>query len=373
MIKVLQVYRTFFPDTQGGLEEAIRQICLNTVSVQSRVFSISDAIKEPDIVNVDGIMVYRVPLSFELASCSFAFKGLGVFKELVEWADIINYQFPWPYGDLLHLLFVHGKNKKTLVSYQSDIIRQKNLLKLYKPIMHKFLTSVDCIVASSPNYFLTSDILQQYNKKVEIIPIGLDETSYPKVDKKRQAYWQEKLDKPFFLFVGVLRYYKGLEIVIKAAKGADYNILIVGSGPIEAELKQQADDLEVDNVKFLGYQSDIDKVALLSLCRGIIFPSYLRSEAFGVTLLEGAMFSKPLISVEIGSGMSYINLHEKTGLNVTPDNPNAFRNAMDRLYYDKDYAEQLGCAARERFDELFTGARMGQQYDELYQALMNNK
>lgn len=371
MIKVLQVYRTFFPDTQGGLEEAIRQVCLNAVSVDSRVFSISAAIQEPDVVIVNGISVYRVPLSFEVASCSFAFKGLEVFKELVDWADIINYQFPWPYGDILHLLYVRGKNKKTLVSYQSDIIRQKMWLKLYRPIMMKFLSSVDCIVASSPNYFQTSNILQKYHRKVEVISIGLDESSYPPVDKERQVYWQAKMNKPFFLFVGVLRYYKGLEIAIKAAKGADYKILIVGSGPIESELKKLANTLEVDNVEFLGYQNDIDKVALLSLCRGVVFPSYLRSEAFGVTLLEGAMFSKPLISVEIGSGMSYINIHEKTGLQVTPGNPTAFREAMDRLYDNEEYAKQLGIAARQRFEALFTGAEMGRRYDQLYQSLMD--
>ena len=42
-MKVLHVYRTYFPDSQGGLEEAIRQICLNTQSegVESRVFFLS--------------------------------------------------------------------------------------------------------------------------------------------------------------------------------------------------------------------------------------------------------------------------------------------------------------------------------------------
>lgn len=183
----------------------------------------------------------------------------------------------------------------------------------------------------------------------------------------------EKINSTFFLFIGVLRYYKGLHIVIDAAKNADYKVVIVGAGPIEKELKEQAEQYGIDNILFLGYLKDEDKVALLSLCRGVVFPSYLRSEAFGVTLLEGAMFSKPLISVEIGSGMSYVNVHNKTGLKVTPGNTKAFRQAMDKLYEDEVYAHKLGKAARERFEELFTGVEMGKKYDELYVSLMADK
>ena len=368
MTTVLHVYRTFFPDTQGGLEEVIRQICLNTTSVETRVFCLSHQISKPDVVNVDGISVYRVPVTFEVASCGFAFKGLSVFKELLSWADIVNYHFPWPFGDMLYLLY--GANKKTVVSYQSDIIRQKWLLKLYRPLKHAFLSRADKIVATSPNYFKTSSVLQKYQDKVEIIPIGLDENNYPRVIEDRQHYWREEINAPFFLFVGVLRYYKGLHVVIDAAKGADYKVVVVGSGPVEAELKQQAKQQGIDNIVFLGYLGDEDKVALISLCRAIVFPSYLRSEAFGVTLLEGAMHSKPLISVEIGSGMSYINIDNETGLKVLPGCAKAFRIAMDRLYDDEAYALKLGLAARQRFERLFTGVEMGKKYEELYKALM---
>lgn len=199
MIKVLHVYRTFFPDTQGGLEEVIRQISLNTKSVDTRIFSISKTIKTPDMVKVDGISVYRIPLAFEVASCGFAFKGLGVYKELVEWADIINYHFPWPFGDILHLIY--GTKKKTVVTYHSDIVRQKWLLRLYRPLKQRFLSKVDRIIATSPNYFQTSDVLQTYQDKVEIIPIGLDENNYPCVTEDKQNYWRKHINASFFFLL----------------------------------------------------------------------------------------------------------------------------------------------------------------------------
>src|SRR5690606_1882198 len=115
---------------------------------------------------------------------------------------------------------------------------------------------------------------------------------------------------------------------------APYRIVIAGSGPIEGELKRQAAELNLRNVHFLGHVSDREKVALFKLSRAVVFPSYLRSEAFGVTLLEGAMFGRPLISTEIGSGTSHVNIHGETGLVVPPGSPKALRAGMDRLYED---------------------------------------
>ena len=187
-------------------------------------------------------------------------------------------------------------------------------------------------------------------------------------DKLREV--EKEFGSGFFLFVGVLRYYKGLHILLNAIKDATYRVVIVGSGPVEIELRRQAGDLGLDNVRFSGYVDNETKMALFQLCRAVVFPSYLRSEAFGVTLLEGAMCGKPLISAEVGSGTSHINLHEQTGLVVTPGCPRALREAMDRLYYHTQLAETLGAQARQRYEERFTGAIMGQRYAEVYRDVL---
>lgn len=143
------------------------------------------------------------------------------------------------------------------------------------------------VVATSPNYLATSDVLAKYKHKVSVIPIGLDKTTYPEPSAEKLAYWRDKLGPKFFLFVGVIRYYKGLHILMEAAQGTDYPIVIVGAGPIEEELKAQAAQLGLRNIHFLGHLPDEDKVALLTLCYGVLFPSHLRSEAFGMALARG--------------------------------------------------------------------------------------
>jgi glycosyltransferase involved in cell wall biosynthesis len=64
----------------------------------------------------------------------------------------------------------------------------------------------------------------------------------------------------------VLRYYKGLHILLDAVANTDYPVVIVGAGPIEQELKDHAERLGLKNVMFVGAVDELDKVALLKLC-----------------------------------------------------------------------------------------------------------
>lgn len=320
------------------------------------------------IIRLEEGRIYRSSLSFEIASCSVSWSAFAYFKRLVDWADLVHYHHPWPFADVLH--FATQVRKPTLLTYHSDIVRQKLLGRLYLPLMNRFLGSVDRIVCTSENYFATSEVLKRFSEKVEVIPIGINELYHPDPSAKVVDQMEELFGRDFFLFVGVLRYYKGLHILLDAIKDAPYKVVIVGSGPTERELKQQAKNLGLTNVTFTGYLPDAEKRALFKLCCGVVFPSYMRSEAFGVTLLEGAMYSKPLISTEVGSGTSHVNIDGETGFVVPPGSPKALRAAMDKLYHRPALAHQMGVQARSRYEKLFTGELMGQRYHQLYQELL---
>ncbi len=369
-MRVLHVYRTYFPDSQGGLEEVIRQICRSTglQGVESRIFTLSTN-PSSALLQREEAEVCQSKLTVEIASCGISASAAARFQQQVKWADIIHYHFPWPFADLLHL--VSRVKKPSLVTYHSDIVRQKELLKLYRPLMHAFLRRVNSIVATSQNYFATSSVLGLYSEKVEVIPIGLDEVTYPDPEESFVDEIRDRVGEGFFLFVGVLRYYKGLHILLEAIKDTGLKVVIVGSGPVESELKKRAADLKIKNLQFLGYVSDEDKVALIRLSRAIVFPSYLRSEAFGVTLVEGAMFGKPLISTEIGTGTSFVNEDGVTGFVVPPASSKHLQGAMYALNKDLPLAARMGKASRHRYERLFTGKLMGERYARLYETLVS--
>ena len=144
----------------------------------------------------------------------------------------------------------------------------------------------------------------------------------------------------------------------------------MGAGPIEEDLKRQAREQKLSTIHFLGQLSDEDKVALLKQCTGVLFPSHLRSEAFGVSLLEGAMYGKPMISSEIGTGTSFINVGGETGLVIPPSDPDALRHAMQYVWEHPSVAAERGRWAQERYWGQFTADKMAHAYVDLYRELL---
>ena len=369
-MKVLHFYKTYLPDTIGGLEQSINQIARGTLKygVEVEVLTLSPNVVDRDI-KVDQHLVHRCRSNFEIASTPFSLSAFYRFKQLVDKADLVHYHFPYPFTDILH--FLTRVKKPTVVTYHADIVKQQYALKLYRPLKHCFLNSVDHVVATSPNYLESSKVLSKIKQKVSVIPLGIDKATYPGATEEKLKYWKERFSGKFFLFVGVIRYYKGLHILVEAIKNSAFPVLIVGAGPIEKELKMHAEKLDIRNLHFLGFLPEEDKYALLELCFAVLFPSHLRSEAFGISLLEGAMYGKPLISSEIGTGTTYINIDKETGVVVPPSNPVALRQAMDFLWNNPDVASEMGKKAEQRYWTLFTADRMAKSYVSLYEKLLS--
>ena len=370
MPNVLHVYRTYFPDTQGGLEEAIRQICISQANrgVANRVLATSKS-PSPQVIERPEATVIRVKKHLEIASCSMSVDFLRELHRQCEWADVINFHFPWPFADLIWLLSPF--KRPYVITYHSDVVRQKILNFLYMPLARWFLSNASKIVATSPNYLAHSKLLSSYQRTgaVEIIPLGLDESGY-QVRGAEKDLARKCCERPFFLFVGVLRYYKGLHVLVEAARGLNCDVIIAGEGPLKEELHNIVRSNKIDNVIFVGQITDAEKSELLRQCVGVVFPSHLRSEAFGVTLLEGAVFSKPLISAEIGTGTTYVNVDHVTGLVVPPGDAAPLRDAMNKLLNNRALCVELGSGARERYERLFSTEVLGESYYNLYKGII---
>ncbi|MDD2809707.1 glycosyltransferase, partial [Rhodoferax sp.] len=230
--RVLHLYRTYFPETQGGLQESIRQLCLATsqMGVENVVFALARN-PEPTILTLPEGCLVRARSWFELASCDFG--GLDAVQRCRAAAaqcDIIQIHYPWPFADML-LPFVRRREQPVLVTYVSDIVRQNSLGlgQLYAPLRRKLLGVAASVVASSPNYAQSSVVLRDYQHKLTFIPHCLEDA--PPIDVSLCEHWRAQLGQNFFLFVGVLRYYKGLNFLLQAAQQVSIPIVIVGDGP----------------------------------------------------------------------------------------------------------------------------------------------
>jgi glycosyltransferase involved in cell wall biosynthesis len=373
MTKILHFFKTYLPESpSGGIQQVIFQLAQGSASLgfEPHVLSLS-AKGAARNERVGNHATHRSKLNLYIASTGLSWSGYRDFKELATEADLVHYHFPWPYMDALH--FLAKINKPSIVSYHSDIVSQRFLLQFYKPLMHSFLGRVDQIVASSPNYAESSKVLTQFREKVSIIPYGIGRDSYPTPSATRLERWRSVLGSRFFLFVGALRYYKGLDFLLEAARRTQIPVVILGGGYLENELKEQATRLGLANVRFVGSLPDEDKCALLTLCEAFVFPSHLSSESFWISLLEAAMYGKPLISCEIGGGTTFINKAGQTGLVVRPGDPHELAEAMLTLWDNPTLGQWMGQMAAERFEALFTAKAMVKSYANLYEDILSSR
>ncbi len=366
MTRVLHVYKTYGANARGGVERCIAQLLRagTAQGVKGEVLTVGtyDGVDE-----VDGHTVHTLKRQIEIASTPMSLAFVAALRRLAPRFDIIHYHFPWPWMDLAHLL--GAVRTPSVVTYHSDVVRQSNWMVLYRPLMQTFLSAVDRIIVTSPDYLASSPVLARYQHKCSVIPIGLDAASYPPLDPERRNYWRDRFGENFFLFVGVLRYYKGLHVLIDAARRSGLPVVVVGDGPLAATLQDQGRSLS--HVHWLGALPEPDKTALLTLCRAFVFPSHLRAEAFGISLLEAAMFAKPMISCAIGTGTSYVNADGETGIVVPPEDPAALASAMQALASDDARCAVLGQQARARFERLFQAEQAAEQHAALYQQVVH--
>lgn len=369
MTRALHVYRTYFPDPPGGLQEAIRQITMSTQAcgIHNTIFTLS-ARPVPDTLNRPEAKVVRCRSWASPASCDIGgIEAFSRFSGLTREADVLHYLFPWPFADLLHAAV--RPSCPAVLTYISDVVRQRWLGAAYAPLMWRTMREMQIVVANCPAYVRSSPVLSHpsIRDKVRVIPLGIDERTYPKFGDDR-VFGRIGINKnePYFLFIGVLRYYKGIDFLIRAAKHLRAPVVVAGSGPEGIRLVKLAAETGARKVIFSGQITETEKVALLKHCRALVLPSHLRSEAYGMVLVEASMFGRPLISCEIGTGTSFVNSHEETGLVVPPENPDALLDAMNTLLSNDSLSNQMGAAARLRYVEKFSGEALGREYSALF-------
>ena len=370
-MRVLHVYKTYYPDSYGGIEQSIRHLANGCVhhGFDSEVLTCS-AFPKKARFRFEEHFVTQVQTDLEVSSTPFSFNAISTYREMAAEFDLINFHYPFPFGDMMSIF--SGIDTPRVVTYHSDIIRQRFLKHIYAPVQHIFLQSVDRIICTSERYLNTSPILQKYHYKTEPVSLGLDKQVLPKASSEAIEKWTKKIGQPFFLFLGVLRSYKGLSTLVEAAQGLNAQLVIAGGGPTLDTLKRQAAELDLENIHFTDSIDEADKAALLELCTALVLPSHLRSEAFGLVQLEASMRQKPLICTELGTGTTHVNEHDHTGLVVPPKNAAALNQAMTFMVENPEAAKTMGKQAEQRYQRLFTADKMCAEYARIYNDVLDH-
>lgn len=370
MIRVLHVYKDYYP-VLGGIENHIRFLCAELAkdeNFQVQVLVTNENSKTV-IEKQNNLEIIKAGRVGKFASMPISFSFFSWVAKLK--TDILHLHFPFPWGEMPYLFL--KPYKKMVITYHSDIIRQRILRMLYTPLLNGILKNADAIIAASPAYAKSSKYLAEYYSKCKIIPYFADIQHFQNKNQTKIKEIKEKYGSPLVLFVGRFRYYKGLEYLIQAAEKVDSKFLFIGDGYLEKNLKQLVQTKKLEGkIHFANNVSDIDLPSYYYASDIFALPSIHRSEAFGIVLLEAMSCGIPVISTELETGTSWVNLDNQTGLVVPPRNPAALSDAINYLLVHKDKCLEFGKAGMERIKNQFSKEIAVKEIKNLYYQLMNS-
>jgi glycosyltransferase involved in cell wall biosynthesis len=379
LMRILHIYKDYHP-VFGGIENHMRDLAEAQAARGHHVtVLVTNTTSQTVSELVNGVRVIKTgrQVNVQSAPLSAAFP-LALRRETAG-ADIAHLHAPYPPGEALNLLL--GRARKTVISWHSDIVRQKTLLRFYGPVLKQVIRRADAIIRSSEIYSRTSPWLQGHLDKCVTVPYGIQTARFdagPESEATAAALreqWLAGRGSPaplVLLCVGRLRHYKGFDDLIRAMPALPGVIaVIVGIGPMEVQLRALAAELGVtDRVIFAGEVSDAGLPACYRAADVFVLPSNSRAEAFGIVILEAMASGLPVISTEVGTATSWVNQHGATGFVVPARNPDALAIAVQTLQRDPALRRHMGTAARQRVLDEFTRDRMVQRIEDVYRTVL---
>ena len=356
---ILHIYKDY-PPILGGIENHVR---LLAEAQAGRGHSVTVLVTNPagrrtTITEEGGVRIVRAARLGSVVSTPLS---LALPQQLSRMRpDLVHLHFPYPVGEVSQWVLRRGQ--ATVLTYHSDVVRQRSIMRFYRSVLVRVLAGVDAIIVGSPP-MQESSYLRAYRNKLHLIPYGIPLARFQEppatgqLARLRSTYGAvlHSSRTPagcLLLFVGRLRYYKGLDNLIRALPGIPARLLVVGIGPMEQEWRALAADTGAgDKIAWLGEVPDADLPAFYHLADLFVLPASHSSEAFGLVQVEAMAAGLPVVCTELGTGTSYVNQNNVTGLVVPPADPTALRDAVNRLIADPELRRSMGAAARIRASE----------------------
>ncbi len=377
MTKIAMISK-LYPPPMGGMERHIQQLAgalgqvaprleVQVIAGQEKISRFKRELKWE--LNQQ-ILIQRAATIGRVASTPLVLGFSRLLRKAA--ADVYHYHGPYPWAELATLR--SSLRAACVVTWHHDVIRQEHFLRLYRPLLDLFFKRMDCIIVWSPQLRDNSPFLQKHQDKVVVIPGGIETRQFVPTPASQQqaAALRQKLapQGPVTLFVGRFVYYKGLDFLIKAMPDVPGTLVLVGRGPLQAELEELAAQMGVrDRVHFINSVTDEELPLYYQASDVFVLPSSHSTEAFGLVQLEAHASGVPSISTELGTGTSFVNVHEETGLVVPAQDSPALAAALRRLLENDAWRTQLGEQAQRRavkeFDINVCGEKVAQLYKQL--------
>lgn len=342
-MRALHIYHDFWP-TRGGIEDYLAELLPRTAEAtlagaRTRVEPILLCASSTQATTdgwVEGVRVVRAGTLGRYYT-PFCPAWPAWIRRLRP--DLIHLHLPCPLGEWA--IALADRTTPLVVSLHNEYVRPRWALTVQGMLQQRLLCRAAAILVGAPDYALTSPPLAGLHDKVFLAPYGSDCQRYQPAAGATRAPRR-------VLFAGRLTYYKGVEVLLDAARHIDAPILIVGDGPWRARLQRQARQQRLaSRVTFLGAVAEARLIELMHTSRVFVFPSTARSESFGIAQLKAMACGLPVVSTDL-PGVGWLNRHMETGLTVPVGDAAALAVAVNRLLDDDALHARLAGAAVAR-------------------------
>jgi rhamnosyl/mannosyltransferase len=359
-MRIVHVYKDYHPPVRGGIEQTVERMARAQAAAGHAVTVLVSASggRRGSEETLDGVRVVRVG---EWARALSAPLCPGFPAALAaRTADVWHLHYPNPTGEVSWLL--RRPAGLLAVTYHADVVRQRLAMPVYGPLVRALLARADVLMPTSDRYIGHSPFLRPHRDKCRVVPLGIGLDAHAALDRgsARADALRQRHGGPFVLFVGRLRYYKGVDVLLHAmARWPAGRLVVVGDGPEEARLHALHATLGLgERVRFTGAIGDADLLAHLEAASVAVLPSTHPSEALGIAMIEALAAGLPAVCTELGTGTTFVNRDGETGLVVPPGDAPALAAALARLMDDAGLRARLGEGARHRAQAVFSAEAM---------------
>lgn len=351
-LRVLQFGR-YADENQGGVARVVENLVRALAGEAECVDLVAERGERPAGADWPCTIV-RAPVLGTVASVPLCPAMPSLARELHHRHNfqIAHLHFPDPMSHLAALAL--PRSVRTVITWHSDIVRQKNLLRLYGPFLRRFVARADAVVAATPAHFDSLPQLAALTRPEQrtVVPFGF-ELAHLSKPHSLAAELRRRHGARIVFALGRHVYYKGFEVLVRAmAAVPDAVLLLGGQGPLNAVLRQAAEQGGAGaRIVFTGPIQEADLGAYYQACDVFCLPSVLPSEAFGIVQVEAMSCGKPVVCSDLKNGVNWVNQDGVTGLAVPPSDERALAAALSRLLDDAALRERLGAAAARRAEE----------------------
>lgn len=371
-MKILQLGKAYPPANLGGVEVVIQLLNegLNDAGISCDALGVNDTNVYKEEKYRQGT-IYRAKLLTKKFSTLFSIQLIFILKKNWKKYDIITIHSPDPMS--CFALWLVNPKCKIVLYWHSDILRQKLLLKFYKPFMNWLLRRSDLIITTSQKYLDGSQYLSKYKGKSAVIPIGLNVEVLPNIDNIVNNF-KEFDGKNIVFSLGRLAYYKGFQYLVLAAKNLPANsiVIIAGAGEQKEELNKIIEENNLQQKVFLiGKITEDEKDFLFRNAKIFALSSIYKTEAYAIVQVEALAYGLPIISTRIaGSGVDWVNQNEITGITVNVKSSLEISEAINFLLTNEDVRKLYSANASKRYKDLFTHHKMIDLITEQYEKVL---